>query len=233
MVNESLDEPSVSNREPPATTMNEVSVSIRGSSSRVSFCVKMMCNAKKRAHATVMSSPAPHDRCGGPSMNPAPIVAMRTPQYRARRGGCWLKRTVSKAVITTYSEVRKADVDGLMSLRATIWLTNPTSISPPRMPPPFQTGADFSPAIVFGKAMRTSTMAMEKRRATRNATTGKVPNVSISTSNAFSACFIQMKVAPQTSVTTKRTIAAFRRWGTNGVTGFTPPSSMVSGTPCR
>ena len=43
--------------------------------------------------------------------------------------------------------------------------------------------------VVFGKAMRTSTMAMEKRRATRNATTGKVPNVSISTSNAFSACF--------------------------------------------
>ena len=43
-------------------------------------------------------------------MNPAPIVAMRTPQYRARRGGCWLKRTVSKAVIVrTKKAVRRPD----------------------------------------------------------------------------------------------------------------------------
>ena len=66
--------------EPPPTTINEVSVNISGSKARVNFCVKMMCKAKKRAHPTVMTSPHPHDRCGGPSMNPAPTVAINTPQ---------------------------------------------------------------------------------------------------------------------------------------------------------
>ena len=120
-------------------------------------------------------------------------------------------RMVSKAVMTTYSEVRNADVEGLMSFKATIWLTKPTSMRPPRIEPPFQMDDERSPALAFGKKASMSTIAMRKRRATSKATTENVPKVSISTSKAFKACFIQMKVAPQTRVTANKTNAAFRR----------------------
>ena len=43
----------------------------------------------------------PHERWGGPSMNPAPNVARKTPQYKVARGGCCVIRTLSNAVMTT------------------------------------------------------------------------------------------------------------------------------------
>ena len=81
--------------------MKEVRVSINGSNARVRRCVKMMWRAKNSAHATVTISPQPHDKCGGPSMKPAPTVAINTPQYKARRGAWSLIHKVSTAVITT------------------------------------------------------------------------------------------------------------------------------------
>jgi hypothetical protein len=88
-----------------------------------------------------------------------------------------------------------------------------------------------NPLLAFGKNASTRTMAIKNRIATKRATTGKVPKVSISTSNAFRACFIQMKVAPQTRVTVNKTIAAFRRWGWNDVVASTGPPFMTFATP--
>ena len=100
-------------------------------------------------------------------MNPAPTVAISTPQYSALRGAWSLIHRVSTAVITTYSEVRKADVDGLMSLSATIWLTKPTSMSPPSTPPPFHISGRRRPTHALGNTTATNAVAIRKRSATK------------------------------------------------------------------
>ena len=63
---------------------------------------------------TVRISPHPQERCGGPSINPAPNVASATPKIIVRVTFCPVIFVVIKAVNTTYNDVKNAEVDGVI-----------------------------------------------------------------------------------------------------------------------
>ena len=144
MVNESFDEPSVSNGEPYATMNRTRSAS--ASEGRVQGQLLREDDVqRKEAHATVMSSPAPATGAEVP-MNPAQIVAMRTPMGLGAVDAGSSGRSAKPSSPRPASESRRGRVDVVEGHHLA---HEPDEHQTSQNAPPFQTGADFSPAIVW------------------------------------------------------------------------------------
>ena len=167
-----------------------------------------MCNAKKNAQATVSISPVPHTMCGGPSMNPAPKVARTTPTIIIRVGALSLIFTERIAVNTTYNDVKNADTEGLTDFIPIICNTNPASIRPPKISPPFQSSLDVKATLAVFENGNKATNAIKNLAATITPTTPAVEYSVSSVSSEFIACFIQTKVPPQSNVTKNKPTTA-------------------------
>lgn len=131
----------------------------------------MMCRAKKNAEITVKNSPNPQTMCGGPSMNPAPIVASPTPKIIIRVGFLSLILTDKIAVKTTYKEVRKAETDGVTDSIPIICKTKPASIMPPKIRPPFQSSFEVRARLASLENGISAINAIKKREQTIAPTT--------------------------------------------------------------
>ena len=164
-----------------------------------------------------MISAQPHVRCGGPSMKPAPRVASSTPNQSSLDGRPSPNRLDNSAVLTTYREVRNADVEGSSSPRAVIWAKKPARSASPRASPAVHTSGFPRCLRTDGNSGRTAAASVN-RDEIRKATTDVVPMRSKSASKASMISRIQMKVAPQTRVTNSSIHVARRRTADVGST---------------
>ena len=131
----------------------------------------MICRAKKNAEITVKNSPNPQTMCGGPSMNPAPIVARPTPNIIIRVGFLSLILTDKIAVNTTYNEVRKAETDGFTDSIPIICKTKPASMIPPKIRPPLQSSFEVRARLASLENGISAMNAIRKRMQTIAPTT--------------------------------------------------------------